>query len=217
MLFFRWGCNQPMLLQFFLQSPPTRFLEVNLVVASKYPHLYWSVAGQTSSIPGSSHQVPLDHGNCVGLGVCRHDGSPDGAVPSWPFLQSLFHFLFWTGTFLKNLRWVGDPIFQPGAVLMHMRWCQQILSPSSLCISAKIITVGSWDPHISMVYGTVQWLSPVPHHPCYIILVDFVNFCTSLTYPPVADMPLCFLPLFFPSQDPSSSNFPQCRTEAATP
>jgi hypothetical protein len=30
-------------------------------------------------------------------------------------------------------------------------------------------------------------------------------------------MPLCFLPLFFPSQDPSSSNFPQCRTEAATP
>ena len=67
MLFFRWGCNQPMLLQFFLQSPPTRFLEVNLVVASKYPHLYWSVAGQTSSTPGPLIKCLLTMATVLGL------------------------------------------------------------------------------------------------------------------------------------------------------
>jgi hypothetical protein len=50
------------------------------------------------------------HSNSVGFGGYKHDVSPGGAVPSWPFLQSLFHFLsqffLWTETFLgqKTLR-----------------------------------------------------------------------------------------------------------------
>ena len=74
---------------------------------SKHTHLYWSVAGQTS--PGTATLGPcslasFDHSNSVGLGVCRHDVYPGGAVPwlallsvSVPFLSLFF---LWTGTFL---------------------------------------------------------------------------------------------------------------------
>jgi len=66
-------------------SSPTGFPELSLMLGSKDPHLLWSVAGQPSSgtaTLGSCQPAPLDHGNSVGFGDCRHDGSPGGAVPS---------------------------------------------------------------------------------------------------------------------------------------
>ena len=78
------------------------------MVGSKHLYLHWSVAGLTSpeiATLGSCLQVPLDHGNSVGFGVCRHDVSPGGTIPqlslpsvSVPFLLS--QFFHWTGTFL---------------------------------------------------------------------------------------------------------------------
>jgi hypothetical protein len=63
----------------------------------------------------SKTYMPFDHGNSVGFGVYRHDGSPCGAFPGWPFLQSLFHFFFFVPFLplnrnisgLKTLRCVG--------------------------------------------------------------------------------------------------------------
>jgi hypothetical protein len=76
-------------------SSPTKLSELSLMVGPKHLHLHWSVADWTSTriaTLGSGQHVPLDHGNSVGFDVCRHDGSPGGAVSVWPFLQSLFLF-----------------------------------------------------------------------------------------------------------------------------
>ena len=52
----------------------------------------------------SFQEASLDYSNSVGFGVCRQDSSPGGAVPRWPFLQSLLHYLssffLWTGILL---------------------------------------------------------------------------------------------------------------------
>ena len=90
---------------------PTRFPELTLMFGSKHPHLYWSVAGQASQVTvtlGSCQQVPLDHSNNGGLGVCKHDGSPGGTVPCWPFLQSLFHVLSMFFPFVQEHFWVKN-------------------------------------------------------------------------------------------------------------
>jgi hypothetical protein len=97
-----------------------------LRVASKHPHLHWSVAGQTSqeaATPGLCQQAPLDHSNSVRFGICRQDGSPDEAVPGWPFLQSQLHFLSCFSldrniSGLKILRWVGTPSLDRGCVYL---------------------------------------------------------------------------------------------------
>jgi hypothetical protein len=73
MLFFLWGCNPLLLLQSFLPLPH-RIPELSLMVGSKHQHWHWSVAGWTSqgpATPGSCQQVPLDHNNGAGFGVCR--------------------------------------------------------------------------------------------------------------------------------------------------
>ena len=148
------------------------------MVCSKHPYVHWSISGQTSqgsTTLGSFQQVPLDHSNSVGFGVCRHDVSPGGAVCMWPFLQSLFHFfvpvlpLDRNISGLKTLRWVGGLIYGPKAVPIYRMWALQVLLPPSLCISAKVIPIGSWEPHISQVSGTLQWLSLVPHAPYNIL------------------------------------------------
>ena len=60
-------------------------------------------------ITEQSYQAPVSKGFLAspivsGFDVCRWDGSLGGAVSGWPFLQSLFQFLFlsflWTRTFL---------------------------------------------------------------------------------------------------------------------
>lgn len=98
--------------------------------------IFWSVAGRTYRVTatlGYCQQVFLDHSNSVGFGVCRHDVSPDGAVPqlvfpsvSVPFFLSLF--FFWTGTFIgkKTLRWMGGPITLPS----ESESLTDLLSPS---------------------------------------------------------------------------------------
>jgi hypothetical protein len=76
-------------------DPPPRFPGLSLMGVSKHPYLHWLFAGRTSqgtATLGCCQQASLDHDNIVGFGVCRHHGSPREAVPSWPFLQSLFHF-----------------------------------------------------------------------------------------------------------------------------
>jgi hypothetical protein len=109
MLFFQWGCHPPPSLSPSFSpsaSSPTRFPELSLMTGSKHLHLHWWVAHLTSqgtATPGSCQQVPLDHLNSAGVGVCQHDEFPGRAVPSWPFsLCSIFLSLFfhWTGTFL---------------------------------------------------------------------------------------------------------------------
>lgn len=94
MLFFQRGVNTVLLLQTFCQFF-SQFPELHLMVGSKHPHSHWSVSGLVSlgtSTLGSCQQAPLNHDNGVGFGVCRHDGSPGGTVPSWPFLHTLIHF-----------------------------------------------------------------------------------------------------------------------------
>jgi hypothetical protein len=113
---------------------------------------------------------------------------------------------------LKTLRWVGSPIPIPGAlpVPTYWMWSLQVLSPPSLCILVKVNPIGYWDPHISLVLGTLQqFLSPVPHHAYYIFLFDFLNLCTSLTNPPVPNTaPLISSPssLYPSSLCPSNSH-----------
>jgi hypothetical protein len=41
-----------------------------------------------------------------------------------------------------------------GQLPIYWRWSQQALSLPSLHILAKVIPVGSWEPHISLVSGT---------------------------------------------------------------
>ena len=104
-------------------SSPTRFPKLSLMAGSKHPHLHCSVAGWTfhgNTTPSSCQQAPLDHGNSVEFGVCRHDGSQGGSVHNCSFLQSLFHFfvpvlpLDRNISGLKTLIWVGSPIPRPG-------------------------------------------------------------------------------------------------------
>ena len=66
---------------------------------------------------------------------------------------------------LEPLRWVGGPIPQPGAMPIYWRWSLQVLSSPSLSIMAKVIHIGSWEPRVSVVSGTLQWVFPVPHPP----------------------------------------------------
>jgi hypothetical protein len=102
---------------------------------------------------------------------------------------------------LKTLRWVSGPIPQPVAMPIYWRWSPQVLSPPSLHILAKVIPIGSWWLHVSLVSGTLQWLSPVPHPPCCRFLFDFLTLCTSLKSPPVPDtVALISFPSFLPSQ-----------------
>jgi hypothetical protein len=36
---------------------------------------------------------------------------------------------------------------------------------------AKIITVESWEPLVSLVSGTLQWLFPFSHPPCLLLII----------------------------------------------
>ena len=130
------------------------FAEFSLMVGSKQLPLLWSVADQTS--PGAAtlgycSPAPLDHSNSVGFGVCRHDVSPGGAIPGWPFLH-LFHIfvpvlpLDWNISGKKTnkqtnkpWRWVGGLIPGLGAVPIYWRRFPQVLSAPSLCIMAFVI------------------------------------------------------------------------------
>jgi hypothetical protein len=63
------------------------------MVGSKHARLHWSGADQTtpgSATLGSRPQAPLDHTNRVGLGICRYDVSPGGALPYWPLTELTF-------------------------------------------------------------------------------------------------------------------------------
>jgi hypothetical protein len=156
-----------------------------------------------------------------------------GPIPDWPFIQVLFHFLssasfgkehFWVK---KTLRWMGGPIPRPGAVSIYWKWSPQIPSPPSLCITAKVNPIGSWGPHISLVSGTHQWLSPVPHSPTtsfYFISQPslFLSCLLSiLILPPLFPLPPPFalpcLPLLPSPTIVLSTPHPQCRTEVSTP
>jgi len=95
---------------------------------------------------------------------------------------------------LKILRWVSVPIPLPGAMPICWRRSLHVLSPPSLSIMAKVIAIGSWEPHISLVSGTLWRQSPVPHPPCYIFLFNFLALCTSLSPLPLPlPLPLLFL------------------------
>jgi hypothetical protein len=97
------------------------------------------------------------------------------------------------------------------------------ISPS-LCIMAKVKPIGSWEPHVTLVSGTFQWLSRVPHPPCYLFLFNFLTLCTPLTSLPISGTATfisssSFLPLLSPSPSISYNRPvpPQCRSEASTP
>ena len=88
-----------------------------------------------------------------------------------------------------------------------------------LHISAKVIPVGAWEPHISLVSGTLQWLSSISLPPCYIFSFDFLTLCIALQSPPVPDTDThYYLPILSPRSPlpppPSITLFsPQCRIE----
>ena len=80
-----------------------------------------------------------------GFDVCRWDGSLDGKVSVWPFLQPLFHFfslhVFLIGTYsgLKFLGWVGGPMSQLGAMPIYWRWSLWVLSPLCWVLTINVI------------------------------------------------------------------------------
>jgi hypothetical protein len=132
-------------------SSSTRFSELSLMVGSKHQHLHWSVAGQTSqgnTSLSSGQQMPVDPCNNVGFGICRHDGSPGGAVAKWYFFQSLFHLfvsvlpLYWNISGLKIFEmgvW-PHPLTGRCAYLLEVDSIGSI-SPS-MHISAQVISFG---------------------------------------------------------------------------
>ena len=104
------------------ESSPTRVPELSLMVGSKHPHLYWSVAGRTSHVtatPGSCQQTPLVISNgvwvwCLQTGWVPRWGSPWATLPSVsvPYFCPCFSFGQEHSGF-KALRWVDGPIPQP--------------------------------------------------------------------------------------------------------
>jgi hypothetical protein len=106
MSFFLWDCNSPLLLQSSASSA-TGVPELSLMVA---PSTHICIGQLLAERPKEQpHQITaikhlLATATVWGFSVCRQDGSPGGAVPEWPFLKSLLHFLslsfLWTGTFL---------------------------------------------------------------------------------------------------------------------
>jgi len=99
---------------------------------------------------------------------------------------------------LKKLRRVGSPIPQPEAMPIYLWWSPEVLTPSSLHITAKVNPVGSREPHISLISGTLQWLSPVLHSPCYIFLFGILTLCTFLTSLPASNTSTLIPPLSLP-------------------
>jgi hypothetical protein len=64
---------------------------------------------------------------------------------------------------------------------IHWRWSLQVLSSPSLSILSKVISFGSWQPHVSLMSDTLKRLSSVPHPPNpYIFLFDFLTNSTRL-------------------------------------
>lgn len=74
------------------------------------------------------------------------------------------------------------------------------ISPS-LYISAKVIFTGSWEPHTSLAFGTLQWLSPAPHPP---LLPIFIPFPDALHLSPILLSSLPPLSSFFVLPSPPS-------------
>ena len=116
----------------------TRFSELCLMLGSQLPHLHLSIADQISQETGtlgSCQKGPLDHGNSVGFGICRHDGCPRWGSPCLtlpsvlvPFFVPV-HPLDRNISRLKTVRWEGSPIPQP-------RGCAYLLevkSTGSIC------------------------------------------------------------------------------------
>ena len=85
----------------------------------------------------------------------------------------------------------------PYPTIRGQAYLLEVLSTGSisplLCISAKVIPVGSWEPLTSLVSGTLQWLSPVPHPPLLHIFIQFLTLCTSLLFPLVPDTAPLFI------------------------
>jgi hypothetical protein len=51
---------------------------------------------------------------------------------------------------------MGGRIPQPEAMPIYWRVSQQVLSPTSLYILAKVIPIASWEPYVFLVSGTLQ-------------------------------------------------------------
>jgi hypothetical protein len=64
------------------------------------------------------------------------------------------------------LQWVCGSISPPRNMPFYWRWSSQVLYPPSLHSTVKVIYIGSWESHVSLVSGILQWLSPVPHPLC---------------------------------------------------
>lgn len=86
---------------------------------------------------------------------------------------------------LKNFEVGGWPL------PLTRRWSPQVLSPPSLRIMAKVNPVWSWESHISLMSGTLLWLSP--------------QFLISKTVPLSHVLQFLILPPLFP---PSLFSFP---------
>ena len=75
---------------------------------------------------------------------------------------------------------------------------------------------------VSLMPGSLTWLSPVPHPPCYIRLFNFESLFSSLLSSPEPDTAPYILPLHSPFQFSCTTtpeiilSAPQCRTEALT-
>ena len=155
-----------------------------------------SVAGWTSPETATLSfcpQAPLGHSNSVGFGVCRHDVSSGGAILSWPF--SLCSSPLPVLPLDKKISGKTKQTFEMGgwlhtlirALAILRRWSPQVLAPPSLCITAKVNSTGSWEPHISLVSGTIKWLLPVPHPLYYVFFFNLLTLCSPLISPPVSD------------------------------
>jgi hypothetical protein len=148
-----------------LPGPPPGAPKLSMKVGSKHPHLHWWVAGRNSqgkTTPGSCQKVPLGNSSSAGFWCLQtqwipKSGSPQMAISSvsapffvlsLPLERNIYG--------LKNLRWVHGTIpLTRGSAYQLAVVSTGSLSPS-LCISATVISFGSWDPLHFLASGTFQ-------------------------------------------------------------
>jgi hypothetical protein len=138
--------------------------------------------------------------------VCGLDGSLDGAVSGWPFLQSapLFVPVFpfdRNNSGLKILRWMSGLISQLGAMSNYLRWSLQVLSP--LCWVFRVMSppLGLENHLLPWCLGLSSGSTPPPTAICFYSFswpIGLLSWLFSyLILPPLP-------PLLSPSQAPPS-------------
>ena len=212
-----------------LQSPSTPPVLLPASQQCSYKSVWWlppsihicigQLLAKTSKEPphlGFCQQVSLHHGNSVGFDVWDMMDPQVGKLLVGPS-SSLCSIFCPCSSFVQEHFWVKKLWHGWMAPSLKQEPClpQQVLSPPSLHIPAKVIPMGSLEPHIALVSGILQWsypqffTSPATYfcsisHPLYLCNISSSSYyCTPYFFPLLS---LSKIPLSF--YLPQSSCFP---------